>query len=415
MQNRPFSRARRISATIVLCSLPHYLGFARSFSPTRPIQPAISLKVRPDDGPTREAFESFYNSDYDSAIQDFEKTQKAHPDDPFATNHLLEAVLVREIDREGALNAELYLGTEFLHTKKALVDTQVRIRIQELMKQALYLSDERLRTKPADADALYARGVTRSLSAIYEGLVEKAWYSAFRNALGAYNDHKHVLELAPSYSDAKLVVGVHNYIVAALPVYQRVVAFMLSIKGSKTEGIESIRQAASAGGEASVDAKTALALFLAREHQYPEALSLMHELYRTYPRNFHFGLSEADLLRSSGNIPEAVAAYRNLLTLGQRNIFPHPRLTRAAITLGQTLHSQGNYRAAANAFESVDQISGADREQVARTKLLAGEMYDLLQERDAAIKKYQEVITMSDDSIEAREARRLLKHPYHDP
>jgi tetratricopeptide (TPR) repeat protein len=415
MQNRPFSRTQRISATIILFSLPHYLVIARSLSPTRPLQSAISLKVRPDDGPTREAFERFYNSDYDSAIQDFEKTQKAHPDDPFAANHLLEAVLVREIDREGALNAELYLGTEFLHTKKALVDAQVRIRIQELTKQTLHLSDERLRAKPDDADALYARGVTRSLSAIYEGLVEKAWYSAFRNALGAYSDHKRVLELVPSYSDAKLVVGVYNYIVAALPVYERVVAFLLSIKGSKTDGIEDIRQAASAGGEASVDAKTALSLFLAREHQYPEALLLMHELYRSYPHNFHFGLSEADLLRSSGNIPEAVAAYRNLLALGQRNIFPHPRLTRAAITLGQTLHSQRNYGAAADVFDSVAQMSGADREQVTRTKLLAGEMYDLLQERDAATRKYQEVISMNDDSIEVREARRLLKHPYHDP
>jgi len=62
------------------------------------------------------------------------------------------------------------------------------------------------------------------------------------NALSAYDDHKHVLEVAPSYSDAKVVVGVYNYIVAALPVYERVVAFMLSIRGSKTEGIESIRK-----------------------------------------------------------------------------------------------------------------------------------------------------------------------------
>ncbi len=406
---------QKISAAIVLCSLPHHLVIARSFSPVRPIQSAISLKVRPDDGPTREAFERFYNSDYDSAIQDFEKAQKAHPDDPFAANHLLEAVLVREIDREGALNAELYLGTEFLHAKRVLVDADVRTRIQELTKHALQLSDERLRTKPDDVDALYARGVTRSLSAMYEGLVEKAWYSAFRDALGAYDDHKRVLELAPSYSDAKLVVGVYSYIVAALPIYERVVAFMLNIKAGKAEGIESVRQAANAGGEASVDAKTALSLFLAREHQYPEALSLVHELYRSYPHNFHYGLSEADLLRSSGKIPESVAAYRDLLALGQRNIFPHPLLERAAIKLGQTLRSQGNYLAAANAFESVAQMSGVDREQVARTKLLAGEMYDLLQERDAATRKYQEVIAMSDDSNEVREARRLLKDPYHDP
>ena len=76
------------------------------FKSIRPIQPVASLKVRPDDVPTREGFEHFYNSDFDSAIQDFEKAQKAHPDDPFAVNHyLLEAVLVREIDREGALNS----------------------------------------------------------------------------------------------------------------------------------------------------------------------------------------------------------------------------------------------------------------------------------------------------------------------
>jgi len=181
-----------------MCSLPHHLVIAGSFSLIRLSPSAISSMVHPDDVATREGLDHFYNSDYDPAIQDLEKALKAHPDDPFAANHLLEAVLVREIDREGALDAELYLGTEFLHAKRMVVDSDVRNRIQELTKQALLLSSEKLKTKPDDVDALYARGVTRSLSAIYEGLIEKAWYSAFRDALGAYNDHKRVLELAPS-------------------------------------------------------------------------------------------------------------------------------------------------------------------------------------------------------------------------
>lgn len=415
MQNNLSLRMLRIGAVVGLCSLPHPLAIARSFLLVRPSQSVFSLKVHPDDASTREGLEHFYNSDYEPAIWDLEKAQKAHPDDPFAANHLLEAVLVREIDREGSLNAELYLGTEFLHAKRVPIDADVRVRIQELAKQALALSDERLRAKPDDVDALYARGVTRSLSAIYEGLVEKAWYTAFRDALGAYNDHKRVLELAPNYNDAKVVVGVYNYIVAALPIYERVVAFMLNIKGGKAEGIESIRQAANAGGEASVDAKTALSLFLAREHEYPEALSLMHELYISYPRNFHYGLSEADLLRDSGKFPEAVAAYRVLIAAGQRNPVPQPLLARAAINLGRALHSQGNNRAAVNSFESVTQMAGVDGEQSARAKLLAGEMYDLLQERDAATKKYQEVIATADDSMDVREAKRFLKEPYRDP
>jgi tetratricopeptide (TPR) repeat protein len=415
MQNKRFSLMQKIGAIIILCLFPPPFLLAKSVPPGGPAQSALPLKFRPDDGPTREAFDRFYNSDYDAAIQGFEKSLKAHPDDPFAVNHLLEVVLVREIDREGALNAELYLGTDFLRAKRMLVDGNVRMRIQELTKQAFQLSEERLKTKPDDVDALYARGVTRSLSAINEGLIEKSWYSAFRDALGAYNDHKRVLELAPNYSDAKVVVGVYNYIVAVLPFYERVVAFMLAIKGSKAEGIESIREAANAGGETRVDAKTALSLFLAREHQYSEGLSLVHELYRAYPHNFHFGLSEANMLRASGRIPEAIAAYRDLLALGQRGTFPQARLERAAIALGQTFREQGNYQAAANAFESIAQIAGADHEQVARTKLLAGEMYDLSRERDAAVREYQEVIAMSGDPVQVREAKRLLKDPYHEP
>jgi tetratricopeptide (TPR) repeat protein len=85
------------------------------------------------------------------------------------------------------------------------------------------------------------------------------------------------------------------------------------------------------------------------------------------------------------------------------------------MNLGKALHSQGDFRAAANAFESAAQMAGVDQEQAAKAKLLAGEMYDLLQERDAATKKYQEVIAMNDEALEAREARRLLKDPYHDP
>jgi hypothetical protein len=60
-------------------------------------------------------------------------------------------------------------------------------------------------------------------------------------------------------------------------------------------------------------------------------------------------------------------------------------------------------------------MTGADREHMARAKLLAGEMYDVLQERDAATRKYREVIATNEDSIEVRDARRFLKDPYHDP
>jgi tetratricopeptide (TPR) repeat protein len=415
MGNWPVPRIRGVCAGVLLLSIFAHTISAINPDTTRELPAEVVLRVRPDDAPTRKGFEHFYNTDYDAAIRYFEQAQKAHPDDPFAANHLLQAVVVRELDRGNAINAQLYLGTEFLQATKMSISPEARSRIQELTEHALSLSEQRLKTNPNDTDALYARGVTKALSATYAGLVEKAWFSALRGALNAFHDHQHVLELSPGDADAKLVVGVYNYVVAALPLYAKIAAFFLTMTGSKTIGIEATRQAANGGGEASIDAKTALSLFLAREHQYPEAISLMRELYRAYPGNFHFGLSEADLLRASGNLPEAVAADRKLLALGQQGMFPKAHLGQAAYALGQALRSQTEYRAAAEAFESADQMSKGDDEQAARAKLCAGKMYDLLQKRDLALTKYWEVIATDSDSSEAKEAHRLLKEPYRNP
>src|SRR5712691_12344969 len=101
MQGTSISQIRVISIAIVFCmALCRHAG-AQHASPASSPRP-LTLKVHPDDAATSEGFERFYNNDYDAAIRDFEEAQKAHPDDPFATNHLLQAVLVRELDREGA-------------------------------------------------------------------------------------------------------------------------------------------------------------------------------------------------------------------------------------------------------------------------------------------------------------------------
>src|SRR5712692_139418 len=167
MGNWPMLQIRGVCACVLLLSILARTISAINSEPTRELRAEVVLKVRPDDAPTREGFEHFYNTDYDAAIRDFERAQKAHPDDPFAVNHLLQAVLVRELDREGAIDAQLYMGTEFLQAKKSSIAGETRSRIQELTERALSLSEQRLKANPKDADALYARGVTKALSATY--------------------------------------------------------------------------------------------------------------------------------------------------------------------------------------------------------------------------------------------------------
>jgi hypothetical protein len=50
-----------------------------------------------------------------------------------------------------------------------------------------------------------------------------------------------------------------------------------------------------------------------------------------------------------------------------------------------------------------------------RANLAAGQMYDILQRRDLAVKKYEQVIATAGESPRANLARKYLKQPYHVP
>jgi Tfp pilus assembly protein PilF len=70
-----------------------------------------------NDATTRKGFDNFYNLDYDKAIREFETALQAHPDDPFAVNHVLSAVIFKELLRIGALDTEAYATESFLDKK----------------------------------------------------------------------------------------------------------------------------------------------------------------------------------------------------------------------------------------------------------------------------------------------------------
>jgi tetratricopeptide (TPR) repeat protein len=364
---------------------------------------------------SRSGFEHFYNTEYDKAIRDFEQEVREHPDDAFAVNHLTTAVLFKELYRIGALDTELFANNSFMESRHFPPDPKVRARVRELNERALQLCERRLRTNEKDTDALYARGVARATRSLAMGLLDKSWFSALRNALGARHDHERVLELDPNYSDAKMVVGVHYYVVGSLPWTVKAGASLLGISGSKQKGIEYLYDAIQGGGEASVDARTALALFLRREQRYAEAIALVGQLMDAYPRNFLVALEMANLLKASGRGDEAIASYRKLLDSGKQGQYVDPRLEQAAYGLGEALRGYNDYAGAAEAYEMVSRYPKVDPELLQRATLAAGQMYDLLSKRELAIEKYQQVIREDQESPHAAVARKYLKQAYRGP
>src|SRR5712692_1087279 len=243
-----------------------------------PRAPAPDNQVSSHDPLTDAALEHFYNLDYDRATQGFEKVVEKHPNDVFACNHLITSLLMHELYKMGAMNTGEYANDSFIGQVHRPPDPKVKERIKRLVDRAEDLEEQQLKANPNNVEALYARGVTRAQFALYTGLVERAWFSALRNAVGARRDHERVLELAPQYTDAKLVVGAHNYVMGNLPLAVKVAVSLVRLGGSKEKGIQYLRECAGESGETSVDARILLVLFLRREHRYDEALPLARGL-----------------------------------------------------------------------------------------------------------------------------------------
>ena len=272
---------RLILALLVLAPLVLVAVFLANFCLAA--DPPVSTPLRPSDPLNQAAFEHYYNLDHDAAIQDFEKILARHPNDPFAVNHLLSAIQVRELYRMGAMNTGDYSNDNFIGQAHRPADPAQKERIKQLVQQAEKLENAELARDPNNVDMLYARGVTRGQFALYTALIERAWFSALRNAVGARHDHERVLELDPHYTDAKLVVGAHNYVMGNLPLAVKIAVALVGLSGDKEKGLQYLNDAYRGNGETSVDAGIVLMVFLRREHRYAEALQIAGALGSAVP------------------------------------------------------------------------------------------------------------------------------------
>jgi tetratricopeptide (TPR) repeat protein len=416
-----FCRIILLVAVVSLLSSAQSLGQQPGDKSDTPSAPASSqpitrslakFSLRPADSLNAFAFEHFYNMDYDRSIQEFTQISQRHPDDPDAINHLLTVVLFHELYRIGALNAGEYANDSFVNAAHRPADKKTCEQIKSLVQKALAIEEKRLLENPKDIGAIYARGVTKAQFATYTALIERAWFSALRNAVGARHDHEKVLELDPHNLDAKLIVGAHNYVVGNLPWGVKAASSVVGLGGNKEKGLEYLHEAAAGNTETSIDAKIVLVVFLRRERRFDEALQILRTLEPAYPHNVLFALEDGNLLRAKGQQQEAEAVYRKVWQDGRNGRYFGLHYEIATVALGDLLRSQKNFAAAAAAYEQMGEIQKPDPDVAQKAALEAGEMYDLLQKRDLALKNYETVVALDSTTPLAETARKRIKEPY---
>jgi len=362
----------------------------------------------------REAFEHFYNLDYPGAIERFERFHGMHPGDPQATVLLLEAVLFEELYRQDLLDTTFYANDGFLTGRHATAeDPKTRDRILGLADEVVSEADWRIGQNQNDVDALYARGWARALKCTYLAMVERGFGAGFRQANKAREDGQRVLQLDPDYVDAKLVVGIYEYVVGALPLPFKFLIGFAGITGSKARGLEMLTDAGNRGPTTSVEARTAIALFLRREAKYKEAIEVVRGLKKQYPHGFLFCLEEANLRKDAGEGMAAVGAYEELVADGAKpGYFAEPRLELAYFGLGEGLRGQRHFGDAAAAYERAAWMANVGPELKIRSLLAAGECRDLTGDRAAAVKDYQGAIAAGPGTSRADTARKRLRAAY---
>ena len=386
-------------------------GTPPSVSPAELTRPN-RLSLRSKEPLNARAFDHFYDMEYDRSIQEFTLLYQRHPDDPDSINHLLNAVLFHEIYRIGALSAGEYANDTFINAAHEPANPQTCDQIKSLVQKATAIENQRLGANSKDVGALYARGVTRAEFATYTALIEHAWFSALRNAVAARHDHEKVLELDSSNVDAKLIVGAHNYVVGNLPWAVKTASSMVGLGGNREKGLEYLHEAANGNGETSIDAKIVLVVFLRRERRFDEALQILRTLEPQYPHNVLFAMEEGNLLNAKGQSEEAATVYRRVWQDGRNGRYAGLHYELAATALGDMLRTHKNYAAAAAAYEQVSEIQKPDPAIAQKAALGAGEMYDVLQKRDLALKKYEAVVEVNAHSPQADIARKRIKEPY---
>jgi Flp pilus assembly protein TadD len=355
-----------------------------------------------------------YNLEHDLAAATFREAVAADPADAGAYRGLASSFWLSITFRRGNMTVDDYLGRPNKPNANPLPNPQpdAVAGFKAAIDKATALARARIAQNPKDADAHYQLGAAVGLRASYTATVEGSVGGAFRAAREAYDEEETVLRLEPQRKDAGLIVGTYRYIVAALALPLRMMAYMAGFGGGKEKGMQQIEEAAGYNGDNQTEARFALLLLYNREKRYDDALKVLAALRERYPRNRLLWLESGSTSLRAGRAGEA----ERFLTEGlarfaddQRpRMFGEDALWR--YKRGTALAALGRADAEADLRKSLS-LDGRKWVQ-ARSHLELGKLALKSGNKAAADAELRAAIPLADsdnDPLTSDEARRLLK------
>ncbi len=306
---------RLAAAALALMLVAGDAAAASAGSPATAPETAAELRAR--------AVNLAYNLDYEESLGHLRRAIELTPDDPAPHNTLATVLWLQLLFRRGAVTVDHYLGSFSrarvdLKEPPAALDAEFRRHAERAQK----LAERRLAASPADVQARYDLGVALGLQASYTATVEGRMMAGVRAARRSFDLHETVLSQDPARADAGVIVGMYRYIISTLSLPMRAMAYLVGFAGGREQGIDLLRAAAASSTESRSDALFGLVLIYNREERYDEAMAVLGELRKLYPRNRLLVLEAGATALRAGRAQEAELLLTDGMNFLQRDSRP---------------------------------------------------------------------------------------------
>ncbi len=362
----------------------------------------------------KQATEALYNLDFNTAENSFESLTREYPQVADYWNALASAEWLKIIYNQQKLDLESFSSSASFGTKDSrdALNPKDEAKLRQALSTAMAKANATLAKNPNDIRALYALGASNATLASFEGTAKRSYFTAYSKAKEARRLHQRVLQLDPTFHDARLAVGIYDYVVSVIPRFFRILFFIGG--GDKQNGIKELETAAQKGANASTDARMLLVVVYSREKKFNQALRLIEELHSKYPRNFLFELSKASILGKMKRWDDVIRVYEEVLDKVRAKKDGYERLRQEGVyyRIGDSNIQQRQFDRALDAFSRVVSGSDSTADEKGGAHLWMGKIFDSKKDRSRALQQYDALLALDCDPGLKDEARRYKRRPF---
>ncbi len=292
----------------------------------------------------------------------------------------------------------------------------------EKLEDVIYHCDQILEKDERNLDAIFFKGGAIGFRGRLRALRD-SWIKAADDGREALPLLKLAWSIDSTNYDILFGMGIYNYFAEVIPEqYPYIKPLMIFFpKGNKNLGIQQLKIAAEKAKYASTESKYfLLTLYYYFEEDIYQAQIYASELHKLYPMNpiFHRFLGRTYI--RFGDYTTASKIFLEVFERGKKNLpgYNKNSMREASYYIAMNYRLEGKYDSSAHYFKVCLDISkeldkkGEESGFQTSAALNLGIVYDLMENRDEAIKYYQYVLSIKDWGDSHSAAKRYLNSPY---